>query len=602
MARKPKQSDNSILKVLQESALLRALLLNLLFLGLSLAFCSPKYEVSDDYIMDAVLSGAYGQGLDGYILFSNILYGQFLKFLYTITTGISWYFIMQVLLGFLSLTAILYIIFKRNSLSAGLLIGIVFLGAFSDDAYILIQFTKTAALCATSGGALILFSLWEKRLSGGIRARCRRIGTFLFIMGSLIRFNCMLLVLPFLLAAFLFYAIERGSDIKRIIARVRICAMIILAAYGFRLVNTAVWSMTSGYSDYKSFSSLRSYVVDVNTGGSERDMARWAEMGKDVTDYQTIISWNFVDRNIYDDVLLEAIGEMRHAQSRDQMGDFGALAEGIDDRNYFGYQTVAAVFVLYGILMLFSPRRAGAFIPVILLAAALLMYFVSIGRILYRVEYAVILGAAVCLILQFRFDYDRFGAYMAAAAMAFVLLCHLGIYGETASQNLDEADVRTLISETVYKQGKYLPGKYGAEIYGAKPYGDLLERMKNDDDHFYLVDFQTGIQTLYFDFKPWERIEEGFFDSNNYSILGGVTMQHPAELALWRSRGIDPMSPYRSLVNDNIYVVDNRYADTKLAYLRKYYYPDAVRELVDTVSGMRIWKFRAAPPVPEEEQ
>jgi hypothetical protein len=126
--------------------------------------------------------------------------------------------------------------------------------------------------------------------------------------------------------------------------------------------------------------------------------------------------------------------------------------------------------------------------------------------------------------------------------------------------------------------------------------------MKNDEDHFYLVDFQTGIQTLYFDFRPWERIEEGFFDTANYSILGGVTMQHPAELALWRSRGIDPMSPYRSLVNDNIYVVDNRYADAKLAYLRKYYYPEAVKELVDTVSGMKIWKFRAAPPAEEEVQ
>ncbi len=585
-----------------ESALLRAVLLNLLFLGLSLAFCSPKYEVSDDYIMDAVLSGAYGQGLDGYILFSNIIYGQFLRLLYSVTAGISWYFVMQVFLGFVSLTAILYIIFRRSSLSAGLLIGIIFLGAFADDAYILIQFTKTAALCVSAGGALILFSLWEKRLAGSVRARSRRIGIILFIMGSLIRFNCMLLILPFLLAAFLYYGIERGSDVKRIIARVRICFFVVLVAYGLRFFSSAVWSLTDGYSDYKSFSSLRSYVVDVSTGGSERDMARWAEMGKDVTDYQMIISWNFVDRNIYDDVILKAIGEMRHAQSRDQMGDFGALARGIDEREYFSYQTVAAFFVLYGILMLFSPRRAGAFIPVILLAAALLMYFVSIGRILYRVEYAVILGAAVCLILQFRFDDDRIGIYMAAGAMAFVLLCHLGIYGETASEHLEEADVRTLISNTVYKQGKYLPEKYGAEIYGARPYGELLERMKNDEDHFYLVDFQTGIQTLYFDFRPWERIEEGFFDTANYSILGGVTMQHPAELALWRSRGIDPMSPYRSLVNDNIYVVDNRYADAKLAYLRKYYYPEAVKELVDTVSGMKIWKFRAAPPAEEEVQ
>ena len=35
-----------------------SLLINLTFLFLALLFCDMKYEVSDDFIMDAILSGA----------------------------------------------------------------------------------------------------------------------------------------------------------------------------------------------------------------------------------------------------------------------------------------------------------------------------------------------------------------------------------------------------------------------------------------------------------------------------------------------------------------------------------------------------------------
>lgn len=107
-----------------------SLLINLTFLFLALLFCDMKYEVSDDFIMDAILSGALGHNYNEHLLFSNILYGYLLKFLYSITKKISWYFVFQVVICFVSLTSLCYIVLKRNNSLIGLIF-VLFLFPFS---------------------------------------------------------------------------------------------------------------------------------------------------------------------------------------------------------------------------------------------------------------------------------------------------------------------------------------------------------------------------------------------------------------------------------------------------------------------------------------
>ena len=75
----------------------------------------------------------------------------------------------------------------------------------------------------------------------------------------------------------------------------------------------------------------------------------------------------------------------------------------------------------------------------------------------------------------------------------------------------------------------------------------------NDQDHYYVVDFATGIQDFYFNYDPWIRPEQGLFE--NYSYFGGCTMRHPGERSVLADNGADPDNPFKSLVNDNIYLV-----------------------------------------------
>ena len=137
-----------------------SLLINLTFLFLALLFCYMKYEVSDDFIMEAILSGALGHNYNEHLLFSNILYGYLLKFLYSITKKISWYFVFQVVICFVSLTSLCYIVLKRNNSLIGLIFCLIFVSFFSDDLYILVQFTKTATVATCAGGSMFLYAIF----------------------------------------------------------------------------------------------------------------------------------------------------------------------------------------------------------------------------------------------------------------------------------------------------------------------------------------------------------------------------------------------------------------------------------------------------------
>ena len=69
---KRKITENPIVKKIQSSNLLTALLINVFFLCLVLLFCDIKYEVSDDFVMAAILSGAYGNGPNPQMVFVNV--------------------------------------------------------------------------------------------------------------------------------------------------------------------------------------------------------------------------------------------------------------------------------------------------------------------------------------------------------------------------------------------------------------------------------------------------------------------------------------------------------------------------------------------------
>ena len=115
----------------------------------------------------------------------------------------------------------------------------------------------------------------------------------------------------------------------------------------------------------------------------------------------------------------------------------------------------------------------------------------------------------------------------------------------------------------------------------------MLEEIHNNKDNFYFLDFTTTIQTLYYEWNPWRTCDD--YEYENYLYLAGVTSNFPDAVEILKERELE--NPLKSLVNDDVYLIDNDSVDLKVNYLREHYFPKARAELYKEIDGYQIWKI-----------
>jgi hypothetical protein len=140
-------------------ALVWAAVVNLLLFGLFLAWATPVYETNDDLMMQLIASGFHTGHPDGHLVFTNILIGWALQFLYGTWAGCNWYLIYLVVVHFAALTAIAFLVVSRRG---GWLFTWLYAGFFlivEMRILLHLQFTTTAFLAGTAGLLLLLDGL-----------------------------------------------------------------------------------------------------------------------------------------------------------------------------------------------------------------------------------------------------------------------------------------------------------------------------------------------------------------------------------------------------------------------------------------------------------
>ena len=606
-----------IIKKIGANPLLLAFLINLASFLLSILFFDIKYEVSDDYITDAVLSGAFGTGYDPQLLFGNVILGYILVFLYKLIPSVSFYFLMLITLDFIATTVIMYMLFKHKTNIITVCMAILFMIFYADDLYLLIQFTKTSAVAGIAGGLLILHGLWEaeKHKAGYILS-----GILLMTAGSMIRFETIYIYAAFLVIAFVFHVLSRfpgkekhngkskerpssGQIAKQTGIRFAVCVLIVGSMFGLSVLGEWIRGLDETHAGFNSFHSIRCSITDTQKPDFELVEAEYNEIGLDVIDYIMLCSWNFSDREIYNDELIKKVAAI-HSKAVSEIGTpVSAVIENITQRQQFLYPAALALYIFTGLGLLLSKKRF-YHVAILITAAALIIAFVFYGRTMYRVDWSVFFCAASCVITGFAYDDNSriagqkktvFGKKISTVGLYIPILVVLLIVSKvprviTRYQLLNCPDevYRKVFANTLEYSGDYIPDKVAFPSVSRRLSPELIEHMMNDQDHYYVVDFATGIQDFYFNYDPWIRPEQGLFE--HYSYFGGCTMRHPGERSALMANGADPDNPFKSLLIDNIYLVDNWGAECKIAYVRKYFCPDAEISLVDVIDGYKIWK------------
>lgn len=605
----------SVFAKLKDHPLMLAFLLNFAAFMFRIIFFDVKYEVSDDFFIDAVLSGAFGNGYDPDLLFGNIILGYVLVFFYKIFPMISFYFVLLLLLGFLSVTAILFILFKKKINAVTVCMAVVFLCFLTDDMYVVIQFTKVSAAAGVAGGLLILFGLWEAKEH---KLLYIVLGALLSLDGTMVRFSTIYIFAAFLVIAFINYAVvylfskdkdKRPVSFKKgalaVLRRFLVCVFIIGLFFGVQYFGAWLANLDNGHREYHVFNPIRSRITDTNRPDYEEVSEAYKNIGLNKVDYTMIDSWNFNDRGVYSDECLKKLNGINNHSDVKATPSIGDALGVLVTRCVMLYPAALALYI-FVLLALLLDRNKIFPLVMILSVIAYLFFFVYYGRITYRVEWGIFYSAVSCVAAGFNYDekcslavrkIDASGIKISVLPLfsvilvAFLLVMRIPRTIKSFSYyGYSDEEYRTVFLDSLFYSNIYVPDKVIIPTVRRKPHPNLIKYIENDTEHYYYIDAYTTIQEMYFNYSPWLRIKQGLF-RDSYIYMGAVTMHHPGEVYALSANGCDPYNPFKNLTDKKVYFVDNLQAAYKLAYVKQNYYPDADIELVKEVDGYLIWNM-----------
>ena len=564
--------------------------INILFFILAMAFCDVKYEVSDDFVMATIMSGAYGDSPNPQLIFVNTLLGYLLLPLYMVLSDISWYLIFQLLLCLISFILITYMLLERLDKHVALFFIVLLLTVFSDDVYILPQFTKTAALAVMAGGITFLWNVFYKK------SVFLLITSFLVcLLGTWVRFSTIYIAGGFILFLLVheYYHLMKERKYQDLI-RVTILGMILIgSAVSSYFINIYTYQNDEASSYFRRYNTARANIVDQVDYGYESYKEELEKIGVSENDYYMLRNWIFGDNECFSlekmEKIADIIGEYNSAQSI----NWENLYEQIQVRKISGYPIFWATVLILG-LSIICQKKSYRYMLLFAIGVGLEIYFFIRGRVVYRVEYGIFISTFLSFVYLWNKENDRFvldNFEVKKISFIFsiiVMLVQLPLYIPDFSYKDVSSEGRKQYIDNVFNASwNYNELKYRKVVNYERETNALITEIQSHQENFYLLDFGTTIQSLYYEWSPFQNLPIGYYNNNIY--LAGVTSEFPSVNYILENRGIE--NPLKDLVKENVYLVDNYNTQLILSYIQEHYYPNVKVDLYKEAGGYQIWKF-----------
>lgn len=217
--------------------------------GLFFTFGTSNYETNDDTVMQGIASGFYSGHPDEHLVFTNVIIGRVLRFLYEAWPVHNWYRAYLIGAHFAALTAIAFVIFKRRRtlLFISLYAGFFFI--VETRILLMLQFTTTAFIAGAAGLLLLVDALQPGRPISWPRVAAGLVFTTVMAM---VREP----VAPLLVLVSIPFLIERLglSNWKRVAGVGIAAAVLCFAVTGF---NRWYYQKDKAWLEFMEFNSVR---------------------------------------------------------------------------------------------------------------------------------------------------------------------------------------------------------------------------------------------------------------------------------------------------------------------------------------------------------
>ena len=547
--------------------------------------------------MSTIMSGAYeGGSPNPHMIFVNVIIGYILVPFYQLFPQVNWYFVCQLILLLSSFTLVSYMFLEKNGKIAGVLLSVLMLAFFTNDAYILMQFTKTATVVVMCASLVFIWSLFGNR-----RKSLTLISGILCLFGTMIRFSTIYLAGIFLILILIaefanMYFSEQNKKLylKRMLKLAVIGITLIVAIFVFKEIDKKIYNSDEAYKVFLEYNRARAAVMDAPDHGYEAYREELEKVGVSENDYYVLRRWNFSDDEVFSVAKLNKIADIIGKEKENNPLPLGDIYEQMQMRKVMSYPIVLACVVLLVMTIILQKYQWIYGGIAIGMAVVLEGWLIAIERPVYRVEYSIFMSVFLCISYFWKWEKMRFTENREQMIRIFIaiLVVIIGYKSPLLMENSAYVGVtdeyrKGYLDAVFYDSWSYDARKYRRVVNKGKPECSLIDEIVEHKENFYFFDFRTTIQTLYFEWSPIENVDPEFYENCQY--FSGVTSKFPGMEENAKKYGVD--NYFKSLVNDNVYIVDNEGIEQKVLYLQEHYYPEARAELYQNAGGYQIWKI-----------
>ena len=540
-----------------------ALLLNAVLAALTVLIVRVGFESNDDPTLAAFVDGQMAHST-ACIPYLNIVLGALLKLVYTVLgRDAAWFTFCQYALLFAGFTALCHVLCARLGVLRGAAVGAVLLLFFGVDAYTVISYTKTAAVCTVGGMALLLYAAEREARSPFALFFGAVLALFGFMLRDMEFLPCFVLMAALILRP-LWDTLAAREGLRRVVRLALPFALVAVLAAGLYGVNELAWSKEP-WKTYHDFDRVRVAYSDYGRPAYDEMPEAYDALGLSETDVRLLYDGDYFDPGVFSAETMQAVSDARDESfprpspgvclglllDRAIPGFFGNL-------HVYGFLLILALWLAAGE---HGPRGWLCAVCAFGLFALAYLYLIWRGRYLVsRVDLGLFLALASVLALTLDAEKLRREKTLTAAVLVLALC---------VSWYLTRGSFRTADTEDK------------SEVRAAV--GTLLR----DEQHVYLAKLDAVPDGLW---SPFEPCPAGYWD--RIVLLGGFDCLHPAIMQNLALYGVE--NPYRDCVgNAGVYLIDGD-IELTLAHIREHYAPRAKAVPVEPMSrdtGLPIYRI-----------
>ncbi len=510
-----------------------ALLNTIIIFAYAFMISGLYYETNDDATLSNISNGAFGANTQD-LIYVNVCFSYFIKILHSVFPGINFVVILQLILVFISIWALIVLLEEKLGTLWGLRFSVILCIPFATELISKFQYVKTSTIIISAGLLLIATNLSKNNIKMAL-------GFILTVSGCFVRFESFissgaLSAFPLL---YYFFSLSKKEKKKAVLQMIALFTIV----FSFELLNTAYYKYTPEWSDFTSYNDARTTLSDYKENYIPVYFDNVVASGFSENDVQMLYTRNYFDNTVFTtDVINKAAESVSKKPADHIVADFLHVAINLVQLLNEKFYRIGIIFSL--LLFVFSNKKSKIYqFFTFGMFGLLLLYLMIVNRFMSRIETMLVIA----------------------------LICNIMILYQPAklkklSPNLIVVAVMTVI--IVYNmpvQVAYRKNKLSAYKTTATKYEAVVQQMSQSKENLYLFD---PVQTDYFaGYDVFNPRPEGFF--SNICPTGSWYSNSMFTNDVLEKYGL--ASPLIDSVNNSSVYISNEFIDIKLKYVQEHF-------------------------------